>query len=251
MPVLSSGGFTGRISKTENFIQAVQETILTTERYINIPTGIEYRFGEEADRIHNLLYRSMGPTTDLMRYFPDNLFLDKHHRLPTWEPNRSQPETLNEPLDENGTGMFSFFVEYKYSDRERRIPLGDIPTPYIGIIEREAWLTYNRLTQPNPQTGTYLDDQRTLIALFYIATYAPSKLYANWEHLISPILVRPTIAQPGEKAEQDSTGSGTPWINFDIRCLKPLENFLVEDLFWNVEEALQDVNACKNRLFGS
>jgi hypothetical protein len=256
MPVLSSGGFTRRSNKTENFIQAIQETILTPERYINIPTGIEYRFGEEADRIHDLLYRSMGPTTDLLRYFPDNLYLDRRHRWPAWEPSRTQPETMGKPLDESGEGLFSFFVEYKYSDSERRRPLGDIQTPYIGIIEREAWLTYKRLTQPNPEIGTYLDGQNSRIALFYTATYAPRKLYACWEHELEPIweapdAIRKEIARPSVRSVGYSTGSGTPWINFDIRHLKPLAKFLAEDLFWNAEEATRAVNACKNRLFGS
>ena len=255
MPILSSGGFTRRTNKTETFIQAVQATILTPERYINIPTGIEYRFGEEADRIHGLLYRSMGPTTDLLRYFPDNLYLDRHHRLPTWEPDRTQPETINESADENSTGLFSFFVEYKYSDSERRQPLGNIPTPYIGIIEREAWLTYKRLTQPNPGIGTYLDGQKTRIVLIYAATYAPEKLYACWEHELEPIweipqAIRKDIAQPSIRSVGFSTGSGTPWINFDIRKLKPLYQFLAEELFWLAEDAEQAVNLCKGQLFG-
>ena len=254
MSVLSSGGFTRRSTKTENFIQVVQETILTPERYFNIPTGIEYRFGEEADRIHGLLYRSMGPTTDLLRYFPDNLYLDRHHRWPTWEPDHTQPETMDQVVDENDTGLFSFFVEYKYSENERKRPLGNIPTPYIGIIEREAWLTYQRLTQPNPEIGTYLDGQNTRIALFYAATYAPDKLYACWEHELEPIrdipqAIRKDIARPNIRSVRYSTGSGTPWINFDIRLLKPLAIFLAEDLFWRPKDASQAVDQCQRQLF--
>ena len=251
--LLSSGGFSRRSTKTEYFIQAVQKTILTPERYINIPTGIEYRFGDEANYIHGLLYRSMGPTTDLLRYFPDNLYLDRYHSWPTWDTNRIQPETLPEPADENGTGLFSFFVEYKYSDSERKRPLYNIPTPYIGIIEREAWLTYKRSTQPNPEIGTYLDGQNTRIVLFYAAIYAPEKLYACWEHELEPIwddpeAIRKDIARPNVRSVGYSTGSGTPWINFDIRRLKPLEQFLAEGLFWNPNEADQAVIACKQQL---
>lgn len=254
MPSFTSGGFTGRSSKTEAFIKSIEATILTPERYFNIPTGIEYRFGEEANRVHELLYRSMGSTTDLLRYFPDNLYLDRLRRLPTWETSWTAAQVTPEPLDIDATGLFSFFVEYKYSDSERKAPLKGVETKYIGIIEREAWLTYKRLTAPNPALGTYLDGQRTLIALFYAVTYAPGLLYANWEHLIEPIdderAIRKTIAQPQVKSEVGSTGSGTPWINFDIRTLKPLERFLVEDIFWELPQAQEAVGRCKKMLFG-
>jgi hypothetical protein len=254
MSSFTSGGFTGRSSKTEAFIKSVKANILTPERYFDIPTGIEYRFGEESTRVHELLYRSMGPTTDLLRYFPDNLYLDRCRRLPTWETEWTTPQVSPEPLDIDATGLFSFFVEYKYSDSERRAPLKGVETKYIGIIEREAWLTYKRLTAPNPSLGIYLDGKRTLIALFYVATYAPDRLYANWEHLIQPIdderAVIKTIARPQLRSEAYSRGSGTPWINFDIRTLKPLERFLAEDLFWEQTQALEAVKSCKKMLFG-
>lgn len=254
MSSFTSGGFTGRSSKTEAFIKSVKANILTPERYFDIPTGIEYRFGEEATRVHELLYRSMEPTTDLLRYFPDNMYLDRCRRLPTWETGWKTAQVSAEPLEMNATDLFSFFVEYKYSDSERRALLKGVDTKYIGIIEREAWLTYKRLTAPNPTLETYLDGQRTLIALFYALTYAPDLLYANWEHLIEPIdderAIRKTIAQPKVKSEAGFTGSGTPWINFDIRTLKPLERFLVEDLFWEQTQALEAVERCKKMLFG-
>jgi len=88
-----------------------------------------------------------------------------------------------------------------------------------------------------PATNTYLDGQRTLIALFYVATYAPEILYAQWEHLIEPIAIRGDIAVPNRRSVSYSTGSGTPWVNFDIRKLKPLEAFLVQDLFWEENQA--------------
>jgi len=154
-------------------------------------------------------------------------------RLPTWETGRTAAQVIAEPLGIDATGLFSFFVEYKFSDSERKAPLKGVDTRYIGIIEREAWLTYKRLTAPNPTLGTYLDGQRTLIALFYAVTYAPDLLYANWEHLIQPIdderAIRKTVAQPQVKSEAGSTGSGTPWINFDIRTLKPLGS-----LWWKI-----------------
>jgi len=254
MPSFTSGGFTGRSSKTENFIKSVEATMLKPERYFNIPTGIEYRFGEESKQVHELLYQNMGPTTDLLRYFPDNLYLDRCRRLPTWETGRTAAQVIAEPLGIDATGLFSFFVEYKFSDSERRAPLKGVDTRFIGIIEREAWLTYKRLTAPNPLLGIYLDGQHTLIALFYAATYAPELLYANWEHLIQPIdderAIRKTIAQPQIKSEMGSTGSGTPWINFDIRTLKPLERFMVEDLFWEQAQASEAVKSCKKMLFG-
>ena len=254
MPSFTSGGFTGRSFETEAFIKSVETAILTPERYINVPTGIEYRFGEEATRVHELLYRSMGPTTDLLRYFPDNLYLERCRRLPTWDTEGTVAQETPNPLDIDATGLFSFFAEYKYSDSERRTPLKGVETKYIGIIEREAWLTYKRLTAPNPSLGIYLDGKRTLIALFYAATYAPDRLYANWEHLIQPIdderAVIKTIVRPQLRSEAYSRGSGTPWINFDIRTLKPLERFLVEDLFWEQPQALKAVERCKNMLFG-
>jgi len=250
----TSGGFTGRSNKTEKFIKSVGTAVLTPERYINIPTGIEYRFGEKAQEVHEQLYRSMGPTTDLLRYFPDNLYLDRCRRMPTWETGQTVPQAFAQPLGIDATGLFAFFVEYKYSDSERRQPLKGVETRFIGIIEREAWLTYKRLTAPNPNLGTYLDGQRTLIALFYAVTYAPHLLYANWEHLIQPIederAVIKTIAQPQLRSEAYSRGSGTPWINFDIRTLKPLEQFLVKDLFWEQSQAIEAVSKCKKILFG-
>ena len=69
MPSFTSGGFTGRSSKTDNFIKSVEATILTPKRYFNIPAGIEYRFGEEAKQVHELLYRSMGPTNRFTALF--------------------------------------------------------------------------------------------------------------------------------------------------------------------------------------
>jgi hypothetical protein len=139
-------------------------------------------------------------------------------------------------------------VEYKYSFSERKSAIGDVPTKYIGIIEREAWFAYRRLTNDIPETNTYLDGQRTLIALFYVATYAPEVLYAQWEHLIEPIAIRKDFAQPNRRSVSYSTGSGTPWINFDIRKLKPLEVFLAQDLFWEETQACAAVEECKRVL---
>ncbi len=246
---LSSGGFSGRSSKTEKLVTAAESSIFTRDRYIRIPTGIEHQFKEKADKVHELLYRSMGPTTDLLRYFPDCLYLDRFRQLPTWAERQSEPVILEKPAGLKSAGLFSFYVEYKFSDSERKRPIADIPTPFIGIIEREAWLTYRRLTTPNPKLGLYLDEQRTRIALFYAAIYAPEKIYAGWEEWIEPIespeAVRKNISRPNQKAVGFSTGSGTPWINFDIRRLKPLTKFLKEDLFWEAEEAEKAAHDCK------
>ncbi|MGH7491825.1 MAG: hypothetical protein ACREOO_05475 [bacterium] len=248
-------GFTTRTNKSLKLMQTVEKTIFTPENYFHIPTGIEHRFGEQAGRVHELLYRSMGPTTDLLRYFPDSLYLDRRRRWPTWETNREQPERMARAADEKSTGLFAFFVEYKYSDAERKAALSNVPTKYIGIIEREAWLTYKRLTSTNPGLGIYLDSQRSRIALFYAATYAPDKLYAGWEEWLEPIAderaVRKDLARPNERTVGFSTGSGTPWMNFDIRRLKPLERFLSEELFWDETKAQAAVQTCKHELFST
>lgn len=245
MASMTSGGFGLRSSQTERFVNATEKTILKPERYINIPTGIEHRFGDQASQVHDLLYRSMSTTTDLLRYFPDNLYLDRKYLSPTWENPQSGPQLLSKPAEITAEGLFSFFVEYKYSDSERRSPIGSVPTKYIGIIEREAWLTYKRLTHENPELGIYLDGKRTLIALFYAATYAPDFLYAQWEHLVEPIAIRPEVARPNKRSVSYSTGSGTPWINFDLRTFKPLDAFLTQDLHWDSAEAKSAVNECK------
>ena len=252
---ISSGGFADRSNKTERFVEAIEKEIFTRDRYFRIPTGIEHRFGDKAAKVHEILYRSLGPTTDLLRYFPDSLYLDRWRALPEWQPGKTTPELLPKQADLQATGLFSFYVEYKFSDAERKRPLAGVPTPFIGIIEREAWLTYKRLTSPNPKLDTYLDGKRTRIALFYAAMYAPEKLYAGWEQWLQPIAderaVRKDIARPNSKAVGFSTGSGTPWINFDIRQLKPMEAFLTEELFWQKHEAAEAVAACKRRLAGS
>jgi hypothetical protein len=154
---INSGGFSNRSNKTERLIKAIEQEIFTRERYFCIPTGIEHRFGEKAAKVHEILYRSLGPTTDLLRYFPDSLYLDRKRQLPEWLPNRKEPELLTEPANLQTTGLFSFYVEYKFSDSERKRPLGNVPTQFIGIIEREAWLTYKRLTSPNPNLNIYLE----------------------------------------------------------------------------------------------
>ena len=46
-----------------------------------------------------------------------------------------------------------------------------------------------------------------------------------------------------------TTGSGTPWINIDLRTMKPLEKFLHEDLFWRREEADKAAHACRKALW--
>ncbi len=237
-----SGGFTTRDEKTQRLIRALKQTILTKDRYFILETGIEHRFGEHAELVHSLLYNSLGPTTDLLRYFPDSLCFDRTRRLPTWQ-DESKPEILQPPAGRDTTGLFTFFVEYKFSATERKKIIGDVPTCYIGQIEREAWLTYRRLTSGNPKLGAYLDGRRTRIALFYAATYAPEKLYAGWEQNLTPILVRKDVAEPGKRAV-DTRGSGTPWINFDIRQMKPLQQFLTEDLLWQVTEAETAVGRC-------
>ncbi|MFQ5651054.1 MAG: hypothetical protein ACE5IY_14030 [bacterium] len=244
----SSGGFTTRDSKTRRFIQALQKTVLTEARYFRIETGIEHRFGKQAAAVHGMLYRSLGPTTDLLRYFPDSLYFDRTKRLPTWDVSSPQGEPLAYPAASDLTGLFTFFVEYKYSGTERPRPIGDVATKFIGQIEREAWLTYRRLTSPNPQLGTYLDGKRTRIALFYAAAFAPEKLYGGWEEQIEPIFVRGEIARPGSRSVA-TRGSGTPWINFDVRQLEPLAEFLVDELFWQQGKAKQAVAECKEMLF--
>lgn len=254
-PTPAPAGFATRTNKSLQFMQAVEKTIFTRAKYFHIPTGIEHRFGAHAQLVHELLYRSMSPTTDLLRYFPDSLYLDRHRRWPAWETNWKQPERLLHAADKKAVNLFAFFVEYKYSDAERKASLASVPTKYIGIIEREAWLTYKRLTSPNPALAIYLDKQRSRIAIFYAAAYAPGKLYAGWEEWLEPIAderaVRKDVARPNEKAVGFSTGSGTPWINFDIRRLKPLEDFLAEELFWEKGEARAASQACKRELFES
>lgn len=121
---INSGGFSRRSNKTDLFINAVQKNIFTPDRYFHIPTGIEHRFGKDADKVHEILYRSMGPTTDLLRYFPDSLYLDRWRILPTWDARLVRPEMLEQAASVNDTGLFTFFVEYKFSDSERRAPLG-------------------------------------------------------------------------------------------------------------------------------
>lgn len=249
MSRITSGGFSRRDRLTQALIDAINHYVLTDERYFKIQTGIEHRFGDEAETVHQKLYNSLGPTTDLLRYFPDSLCFDRFISLPTWSPDQ-QPTELKEPADENSTGLFTFFVEFKYSATERPTMIGNVPTKYIGQVEREAWLTYKRLTSNNPDLNTYLDGLRTKIALFYAASFAPDKLYGAWEEDIEPISVRYDIAEPGKRAVQ-TRGSGTPWINFDIRRLKPLERFLVEDLFWKTRVAQRVVQNCKKSLFGS
>lgn len=116
-------------------------------------------------------------------------------------------------------------------------------------------MTYKRLSSKNPQIGTYLDGKNTRIALFYAATYAPDLLYAGWEDELQPIVderaIRKDIARPNAKSVGFSTGSGTPWINFDIRTLKPLDKFLVEDMFWEADEAGKVVALAKVDLMAS
>jgi hypothetical protein len=248
MSSMTSGGFTDRTDYTDRLIKAVEASILTSERYFNIQTGIEHRFGNQAEHVHSLLYNSMGPTTDLLRYFPDNLYLDRTLGKPTWVVSQTIPQLLPKQADEDGLGLFSFFVEYKSSYSERKYPISNVPTKYIGLIEREAWLTYKRLTHENPKHNIYLDGQRTQIALFYAATYAPDFLYAQWEHLIQPLAVRGELAQPKKKSISSSSGSGTPYVNFDLRTFKPLDAFLTEDLYWDSTEAKSAVKNCKATL---
>jgi len=245
-----ASGFSHRDALTQKFIRTVGETILTDRRYHKIETGIEYRFAEQAREVHRWLYHALGPTTDLLRYFPDSLYFDLQRCLPDWESETKRPRAF--PDEPEKIGHFTFFVEYKYSRTRRSQPLSahpEVPLEYIGIMEREAWLTYRRLTTPNPPLGLYLDGKFPRIALFYAAEYAPEKLFAAWENCIEPLQVVKKVARPLSRT-MHTKGSGTPWINFDLRRLKPLERFLHEDLFWDEREALRAVAQCKKRLFG-
>ncbi len=248
---ITSGGFSTRDSYTQRLIAALNECVLSPDRYFRIDTGIEHRFGDKAKEIHNRLYYSLGPTTDLLRYFPDCLYFDLKMFYPDWEANLDKPREYAE--NENQlVGNFTFFAEYKYSGTPRKKPLPNcpnVPLEFIGIIEREAWLTYRRITNPNPDVGTYLDGSRPRIAMFYVATYAPELLYAGWEEWIEPINIVDKVARPGKRA-LITRGSGTPWINFDIRVLKPIEAFLVDDLYWGSDEAIIASQKCRDLLFG-
>jgi hypothetical protein len=183
----------------------------------------------------------LGPTTDLLRYFPDALYFDHLVKFPTWD------QRVLENDDERG--LFTFFVEYKYTDTQCPFSVNGVPPEFVGQIEREAWLTYKRLTSPNPKLDIYLDGHRSRIALFYAAPFASDKLYGAWEENIEPIKVKSEKAIPGERT-LNTLGSGTPWINFDIRKLKPLEVFLADDLYWDNTAAMIAVKNCKERLFG-
>jgi len=246
MPRITSGSFTARDEMTKKFIKAMQEEILTEARYFKIETGIEHRFGSEALKVHEMLYNNLGPTTDLLRYFPDSLYFDRLMRMPTWKDS-DIPQGLEKAATKQDTGLFCFFAEFKYSGTERPRKIGDVPTCHIGQIEREAWLNYRRLSQANPQVGLYLDRKRARIALFYAASYAPDRLYACWEETIEPLYIHKAITQPGKKSVQ-TNGSGTPWINFDLRKIKSLERFLVEDLHWPATAANAATSACKAKL---
>lgn len=245
---ITSGGFSLRDSLTQSLIASVHGHVLTEDRYLKIETGIEHRFETAAEDVHRMLYNSMSPTTDLLRYFPDSLYFDRRVLSPTWEPDREGAEILDEASDADTRGMFCFFVEFKYSATPRCSDLKGVPSEFVGQIEREAWLTYRRLTSRNPEVGIYLDGARSNIALIYVASYAPDRIYACWEGDIDPIYVRPDIARPGERSI-DTAGSGTPWVNFDIRTLKPLAKFLHEDLHWNSDEAEHSASMCMYDLF--
>ncbi len=244
-----TGSFSVRDSLTQKLIATLKHYVLTPERYFCIETGIEHRFGDHARMVHELLRNSAGPTTDLLRYFPDSLYFDRHRRLPTWEVEQTRPTTSPGAEDIHAAqGLFTFFVEYKYSATPSPRMIQGVPAPFVGQMEREAWLTYQRLSGPNPAMRNYLGGKRAQIALFYAAAYAPDKLYAGWEHNLRPIRIRPDVARPREKTIRSSRGSGTPWVNFDIRDLKPLEQFLVEDLFWKRSEAALAVKECRRRI---
>ncbi len=90
MKTLTSGGFSSRDTLTQSLIQAVNGYVLTEERYFRIETGIEHRFGDDAEAVHRKLYNSMVPTTDLLRYFPDSLYFDRCVSYPTGR--RTEPK---------------------------------------------------------------------------------------------------------------------------------------------------------------
>ena len=246
---LTSGGFSRRDALTRNLVSTLKARVLTPDRYFIIETGIEHRFGTEAEKVHSMLYANMGPTTDLLRYFPDALLFDRLVRLPTWATPAPIPERLAEPADDAAIGLFTFFAEFKTSTSIRRNPIKGVPSEYIGQIEREAWLTYRRLTSPNPQLNTYLDGLRSKIAVFYAASYAPNRLYAAWEHTLEPIDIKRKLAEPASRT-YTTAGSGTPWVNFDIRQMKTLTAFLNEDLYWDMTQAEVAVEACHAELYG-
>src|SRR3989304_5219304 len=232
---LTSGGFSSREALTRRLISSLRAHILTTNRYFIIETGIEHRFGNKAEQVHSMLYANMGPTTDLLRYFPDALFFDRLVRLPTWSTTAPMPQRLAEPADDTAQGLFTFFAEFKSSATIRRTSTKGVPSEFIGQIEREAWLTYRRLTSPNPRWNVYLDGLRSRMALFYAASYAPHRLYAAWEHTLEPIEIKRELAKPASRSLA-TAGSGEPWINFYIRQLKPLAAFLSADLYWDTPE---------------
>ena len=238
----NSGGFSARDRLTQNLMSALDTHILSNERYSKIDTGIEFRFGDDAASVHQQLYDSLGPTTDLLRYFPDALYFDHAVKLPTWDVSEKPLENSDDK------GLFTFFVEYKYSNSKCPYDVNGVPSEFVGQIEREAWLTYKRLSNPNPDTGTYLDGLRSRIALFYAVSYAPDKLYADWEENITPIRVIDRLAIPNRRSV-NTRGSGTPWINFDIRKMKPLQQFLTEDMYWSTKEASLATTNCKTNLF--
>ena len=64
---LTSGGFSRRDALTRNLVSTLKARVLTPDRYFIIETGIEHRFGTEAEKVHSMLYANMGPTTDLLR----------------------------------------------------------------------------------------------------------------------------------------------------------------------------------------
>jgi hypothetical protein len=247
---LTSGGFSSRDALTQSLISTLKSRVLTLDRYFIIETGIEHRFGDKAEEVHSILYAKMGPTTDLLRYFPDALLFDRLLRLPTWSATGTSAERLAAPADLTAQGLFTFFAEFKTSATMRRKSIKGVPSEYIGQIEREAWLTYRRLTSPNPHIQTYLDGLRSRITVFYAASYAPDRLYAAWEQALDPIDIKHEVAEPASRSYA-TAGSGTPWVNFDIRQMKVLPSFLNEDLYWNLPEAKAAYEACCADLYGA
>ncbi|MEM2143860.1 MAG: hypothetical protein QW279_00735 [Candidatus Jordarchaeaceae archaeon] len=160
-------------------------------------------FGYEAilkDPLPSLLRRRVGAGSSeaalMMKYAPDYIV--------AFDSSGKKPRLFLIDVKVSITPIF-FKSRIKYLKRLSKEPLQRYD---IGEIEREAWHVYNKHFPPND------------VAIIYAAPFNPKLILANWVKNIK------SIYKYSKNRVDESSGSGTPYVNINLNTLIGLDDFL-------------------------
>lgn len=211
-------GFEYRVAQTNKVIQILKDNLwgapVISERLVHVDYGAEHIVPNE---VHRLIRFVRTETIRHIRFAPDFFVVDRKY------PERTY-------LLEYKCTQTPLYSSDRISMICRKSPRKDINARDIGQWEAEAYENYKALSSLGIR----------VVILNYCA-YHDRSLVCDFIEKVTPIhrdRVRSNI----------TAGSRTPFINFDLRSMRSLEEFLVDEHGFSMEQVKPLIEKAKQRL---